>query len=371
MFDPEIWARVPFQFWTLVLFVLGCVVGSFLNVCIYRMPRGESIVSPPSHCPHCNYSIPWYLNIPLVTWLVLRGRCANCGAPIAIRYLLVELLTGLLFAGCWLKYGALSAPVTLVYCLLISGLIIATFVDLEHFIIPDEISIGGVVAGIACSFFVPMLHSTFPSMQRLHSPGASLYVSFWGAGMGAGLVYGIMRLGKLLFGRQKIDLNPGSKVVFTETKLILPDQEFEYENVFYRNSDTIRLQAQRLELIDRCYVDTSVRLRPKQLFIGEEAFEPEEISYMEAFTDQVILPREAMGMGDVKFMAAIGAFLGWPAVIYSLAVSSFIGAIVGLSLIALKMRDRSSQMPYGPYIAVAAILWIFIGRDWLVHLLWG
>ena len=92
--DCETGRLVPFHFWSLVFFVLGCIVGSFLNVCIHRMPLGMSIVTPPSHCPHCKYSIPWYLNIPLVTWLALRGRCKNCGAPISPRYFIVELLTG-------------------------------------------------------------------------------------------------------------------------------------------------------------------------------------------------------------------------------------------------------------------------------------
>ena len=95
IFDAGYWAAVPFQFWSLVFFVFGCMVGSFLNVCIHRLPLGMSIVTPPSHCPHCKYSIPWWLNIPLVTWLALRGRCKNCGAPISPRYFIVELLTGL------------------------------------------------------------------------------------------------------------------------------------------------------------------------------------------------------------------------------------------------------------------------------------
>ena len=106
------WAAVPFHFWSLCFFVLGCIVGSFLNVCIYRLPLGMSIVTPPSHCPHCKYSIPWYLNIPLVTWLALRGRCKNCGAPISPRYFIVELLTGLAFLGCWLKFGNPEHPLS-------------------------------------------------------------------------------------------------------------------------------------------------------------------------------------------------------------------------------------------------------------------
>src|SRR5512137_2691981 len=104
MFDAENWARVPFSFWSVVLFLFGSMVGSFLNVCIYRMPLGLSVVSPPSHCPHCRYSIPWYLNIPLITWLYLRGRCRECQAPIAARYFLVELVTGLFFLASWLAF---------------------------------------------------------------------------------------------------------------------------------------------------------------------------------------------------------------------------------------------------------------------------
>src|SRR5215510_14498166 len=118
--DSRHWAAVPFHFWSAVFFVFGCIVGSFLNVCIHRMPRDESIVSPPSHCPHCNYSIPFYLNIPLVTWIWLKGKCRNCGAAISPRYFLVELLTGTAFLGCWLGFGRQSTALVLVYCLLLA-----------------------------------------------------------------------------------------------------------------------------------------------------------------------------------------------------------------------------------------------------------
>src|SRR5262249_3104067 len=114
-FDPHIWSSLPFHFWSVVFFVFGCNIGSFLNVCIHRLPLGQSIVSPPSHCPHCKYSIPWYLNIPLVTWLYLRGKCRNCGAPISIRYFLVELLTGITFLVCWNVFGRQSALLALAY----------------------------------------------------------------------------------------------------------------------------------------------------------------------------------------------------------------------------------------------------------------
>src|SRR5687767_336514 len=158
MTTVEAWKQVPFHFWSGVFFVFGCVTGSFLNVCIHRMPLEQSVVSPPSHCPHCKYSIPWFLNVPLVTWLMLRGKCANCRAPISVRYFLVELLTGLSFLGCWLMYGRQSPAVALVLCLVMAGLIVATFIDLAHFMIPDEITIGGVVVGLLCSLVIPELH---------------------------------------------------------------------------------------------------------------------------------------------------------------------------------------------------------------------
>src|ERR1051325_307181 len=139
--DLQSTTPIPFHFWSAVFFALGSIVGSFLNVCIYRMPRGESIVAPASHCPRCNYAIPWYLNIPLVTWLMLGGKCRNCGAPISIRYLAVELLTAVLFLSCWLAFGRQSPLLALVYSLVLAGFLVAAFIDFEHFILPGEFSL--------------------------------------------------------------------------------------------------------------------------------------------------------------------------------------------------------------------------------------
>lgn len=354
-FDPAIWSAVPFHFWSVVFFVLGSIVGSFLNVCIHRMPRGESLISPPSHCPHCGGSIPWYLNIPLVTWLWLRGRCARCRAPIAARYFWVELVTGVGFLLCWLTAGPQAAGLALAYALLLAGLIAATFIDLEHFIIPDEITLGGMVAGFLCACAVPALHGA-------DDPKTALQRSALGMAFGAGVVYAILRLGKLLFGRHKLTLAPDTRVVFTETALVLPDQEIPYEDLFYRKSDAITIEARTVELIDRGYRGVRVRLTPDTLTIGEEALNPETVPHMEVVADRVVLPREAMGLGDVKFMGAIGAFLGWKATLFALMLSSMIGALVGVTLILLKKQAWSSRLPYGPYIAVAAVIWIFGGQ---------
>lgn len=356
MFDLQTWATVPFHFWSGVFFFLGAIVGSLLNVCIHRMPIGLSIVQPPSHCPHCSYSIPWYLNIPLFTWIYLRGRCANCGAAISIRYLAVELLTGVAFLGCWLAFGGQSPALALVYCLLLSGFIVATFIDLEHFIIPDEITKGGMVAGFLCSAAIPQLHGV---AER----APAVLQSLLGIAAGAGFIYAILRLGKLLFGKHQFRLEPGSRVIFTEASLQLPGQEIPYEDIFARDTDTIVLDAATVELSDRCYWNVPVRLSPSKLEIGEEIFDPEEVARMEVVTDHVVVPREAMGLGDVKFMGAIGAFLGWQAVIFSLMGSAILGSLVGVTFIAFRKREWSSRLPYGPYIALAATLWIFAGPE--------
>ena len=356
IFDPEVWQRVPFHFWSVVFFVFGSMVGSFLNVCIHRLPLGQSIVRPPSHCPHCKYSIPWYLNIPLITWLFLRGRCRNCGAQISIRYYLVELLTAVAFLGCWFVFGRQSVALALIYSMFLAGLIAATFIDFEHFIIPDEITIGGIIVGFLCSFLFPVLHGSNAIIFSLRQ-------SLLGIGLGAGIIYAILRLGKLFFGRQRVTLPVDTKIIFSETAVLFEDKEIPYEDIFYRQSDVITLRARTIELVDRCYKDVQVRLSPSSLQIGDEVINPEEVPHMEAVSEEIVLPREAMGLGDVKFMAAIGAFLGPKAVLFSLMISSVIGSIVGLGLIVLQKRAWSSRLPYGPYIAVAAAICVFWGKE--------
>ena len=352
-------AAVPFHFWSFTFFVFGCIVGSFLNVCIHRMPLGESVVSPPSHCPRCQYQIPGYLNIPLVTWLWLRGKCANCAAPISPRYFAVELLTGLTFLVTWLHFGGKGFPSPIIYCVLLAGFIVATFIDLEHFIIPDEITIGGIAVGVVLSGLFPEIHGGLKAADGLKAAAI-------GAAVGGGLIYGILRLGKLLFGSQRIELPENSVVTFTESELLLPTGPVSYEELFYRQTDTVMFRAAQLEMVDRCYWNVDVRLSPTKLRVGTDEFDPATVHHIEAVTSDIVLPREAMGFGDVKFMAAIGAFLGWPAVLFSLMVSAIIGSVVGVSLIVFGRREWSSRLPYGPYIAVAAVIWLF-GRGNIVN----
>lgn len=169
---------------------LGANIGSFLNVCIYRIPLDQSVVTPRSHCMSCGKLIPWYHNLPVVSYFVLRGKCATCKAPFSFRYAAIELLTALLFVAvcCQFPPAGVKPPlgfVTLPHLaavpiawLFLSGLIIATFVDFDHFIIPDSISIGGMIAGLIVSTLVPEIHDQSIAWRGLATSFAGLAAGF-------------------------------------------------------------------------------------------------------------------------------------------------------------------------------------------------
>jgi leader peptidase (prepilin peptidase)/N-methyltransferase len=357
--------RTPFHLWTICFLLLGLIVGSFLNVVIYRLPLDLSTVTPPSHCPKCNTRIKLRHNLPVLSWLLLRGRCAYCAAAIPPRYVLVEAFSGLTFVATWLKFGRAEPLMALALCLLFAGFIAATAIDLEHYIIPDQITIGGIFAGFLFCAAVPPLVGQTTAVNGMK-------FSALGAAVGGGMVYAVLRGGKMLFGKQRVKIPDGSRITFTEEAIHLPDGAVYYDEVFYRTSDTVILEAKRLELSDRCYWNQPVRLACKQspplLQIGEEKLDASQEPWMCADTEKVTLPREAMGFGDVKFMGGIGAFLGWHATLFSLMASAVLGSLVGVGLIAAGKRDWSTRLPYGPFIAAAATLWVWGGKEWFFRL---
>ena len=262
-------------------FARGCCVASFLNVCIWRLPRNESVAWPPSHCPKCNARIRWYQNIPIVSWLALRGRCANCHEPISVRYTVVELLGGLLFLLAYFQWASgffLGVPPVLglvqiadvwkaaAYALVFSGLILGSFIDLEHFYLPDRVTIGGMVLGVPLSYLVPELQGETERLSAL----------YWSLGGLAGGFLFLWGLG----------------------------------------------------------------------WIATKVFK-----------------KDAMGFGDVKLLGAIGAFFGPAAVLFTVVVSSFVGALAGGILI---LRGKAklggfTAVPFGPFLALGTALWMFWG----------
>ncbi|NJD90387.1 MAG: prepilin peptidase, partial [Geobacter sp.] len=166
----------PLQFY-IVVFVLGAVVGSFLNVCIYRLPAEKSIVFPPSACPLCGYQIRWFDNIPIVSFLLLVAKCRSCKAPISWRYPLVEARNGFLTLLLFIKFGvSLSFLALFIFC---SALVVITFIDLDHQIIPDEISLPGIVVGFIFALFLPW-NSWLTSLLGILLGGGSLFLVAWG-----------------------------------------------------------------------------------------------------------------------------------------------------------------------------------------------
>lgn len=175
-------------------FVFGTIVGSFLNVCIYRIPAGRSVVFPGSTCS-CGEPIPFYHNIPVLSWCILRGRAHCCDQKFSVRYPAIEFLTGVLFAVCWLQH---TPVVAILGMLFVAFLICATFIDFDHMIIPDRFSIGGMVIGVLLSFAFPVLHAIeapLPIAEHIESGVMGIV----GAIVGAGLVYWISVLGEVAF----------------------------------------------------------------------------------------------------------------------------------------------------------------------------
>jgi len=184
---PEVWQH-PVM-WGLV-WGFGCMWGSFLNVCVYRIQAEMSVIWPGSHCFQCKKPVAWYDNIPVLSWFILKGKCRNCGAPFSIRYPIVEAVTGLFFLGVWMVTG--PSWLLLVYWLMTFGLLLGSLIDLDDFWIPDRVTWGGILIGIPLSALVPAMHGADTAM-------ASVKASAIGAGLGFGLLWAVGFFGKLAF----------------------------------------------------------------------------------------------------------------------------------------------------------------------------
>ncbi len=181
---------MPFILISIFVFILGTIFGSFLNVCIHRFPREQSIVWPGSRCPSCGKSIAWHDNVPILSFLILGGQCRSCKVKISSRYWMVEAVTGFVYLWIWFHFGATVQGLTA--AILFSLLFVASVVDLEHQIIPDEISLGGLVCGLLLSAWVPSLHRELIWWRSLIQSSIGLLV-------GGGVIYLTGILGSLIF----------------------------------------------------------------------------------------------------------------------------------------------------------------------------
>ena len=241
---------------------LGAVVGSFLNVCILRLPEGKSILGPGSHCYGCSKPINWYDNIPVLSYLMLRGKCRYCHTRFSIQYLIVEVLTGLAFALIVWRLG--FGPRSLVYAVVTCALIVQAGIDLKYRIIPDFITLPGIALGLVASAVWPA--ALFGETSWI----GGLVTSAVGVLVGGGFLY------------------------------------------------------------------------------------------VSAMAAEWVLKKEAMGGGDIKLLGMLGAFLGYRGSIWIIFVSSLIGSVVG---VYLRVRKGEESIPFGPYLGIAAFLYMVFGTE--------
>src|SRR5947207_11402010 len=338
-------------------FVFGACVGSFLNVCIYRLPLNLSVNQPRrSFCPSCKRQIPWHQNLPLVSWLALRGRCANCGAPIAFRYFVVELVTAFCFLVIW---KAFPWPIAFADWVLIALFIAATFIDFEHFIIPDEITIGGTIAGVIASFVVPELMNTA-------SRGRALLTSALSAELGYVVLWIVLEAGKKVFGKKRIRLDAPTAFTWTrkgdDADFVVGEEQGLWSDYFARETDQLILHCDEAIVGERNLGAADLRFHYDRVQIGGEQVALDTLEKISGVVRELEIPREAMGRGDLKFLAAIGAFLGWRAVLFSVFAGSLLGSFVGLGTMLIGKRVWSAKLPFGPYLALGGLIWMFFGE---------
>ena len=352
---------------SVLAFVLGAAIGSFLNVCIYRLPLDLSVNEPRrSFCPSCKKQIAWHQNIPLFSWLMLRGRCANCGNRIAFRYFGVELATALLFLTVWRSF---SPPMAIAYWVFVSLVLVATFIDFEHFIIPDQITIGGTVAGIVASLAVPELMGT-------DSRVAAVIRSVLAAALGYLALWFVLEAGKIAFGRKNIRLDTPTPFSWRregeDAHFTVGEEHNLWSEYFARETDRLLLCCNEAVVDHRQFGEIVLEFHYDRVRAEGQEILLDTVDQISGVVRELQIPREAMGRGDLKFLAAIGAFLGWRAVLFSIFAGSILGSLVGLLTLIVGKRVWSAKLPFGPYLAFGALTWMFVGQrfvEWYMGLL--
>ena len=341
-------------------FILGAAVGSFLNVCIYRLPVDLSINKPRrSFCPTCKAPIPWHQNVPLISWLLLRARCANCGSKIAFRYFAVELLTALLFLTIWQSF---PWQLAIAYWVFVSYLIVGTFIDFEHFIIPDAVTIGGIIAGVAAS-------TTIPALMETNSHLAAGIRSILGAALGYVILLIVLEAGKIAFGRKRIRFDAPTPFTWTKREddadLVVGTEKSLWSDHFAREKDRLLLDCDEVKIDNHTSGSVTLEFHYDRVAVEGQEFLLDHVNEISGVARGLVIPREAMGRGDLKFLAAIGAFLGWRAVLFSLFAGSLVGSLIGLITLIAGKRVWSAKLPFGPYLAFGAVSWMFFGETFM------
>jgi len=390
--------------WTVFLFAVGACVGSFLNVVIYRLPRGESIVFPPSHCPACGRRIRWYDNVPLVSWFALRARCRSCKARISPRYVVVEAATALLAAGLFVWYYVLdlrsgsgdfasSWPTFAAHAVLLCGLLACSVVDVEHWIVPLEVCWAVSAVGAAVGAASP--HPFLPTV----SPAAGAAAVGAGAGLIAALL--LVRFGVLQpsfldaaahgAGAPAAPSRAGGggraaeaprrrevrSVAITKAHGVDPRREVLREVAFLAPAVALAVVAYLLvtgvPAVRAAWAAVTDHARAGRLAAHVNGFLAALFGYLigglwiwgTRILGTLAFGKEAMGLGDVHILAAVGAVCGWIVPSIAFFVAPFCGLLWALKLV---LTRRQRELPYGPWLALATGIVLFF-YDGIVALL--
>ena len=397
--------EAAFPLLTVFIFTLGACVGSFLNVVVWRLPHGKSLSSPPSHCPKCGHSIRAYDNIPMVSWLLLRGRCRDCQAPISMRYPIVELSTALLFLAVWWRVNAIGLPYSVLpgWFFLSAALFAVALTDIEFRVIPNKVTYTGMILAVMLAAILPrgrvlwvaseangaapaisgagIAGFLFPSITespRLAAPVDALCTLF----LAWGLLMLVRALGRRFWGRESHEFAPSARLFLDARGLRIGDEpETPVDDLLWRRGQQAVAFADRATITAQDGHETTfppgaasepqallkIVLAKASLRIGGREFKLKDTKAMDAKISRLQLPREVLGGGDIKLLAMIGAFTGITGVLFTLLLSSLTGLAAGLVVLFLSRGRHGNAVPYGPHLALAGVLWmLFAAEIWAV-----
>ncbi len=346
--------------WLVPAFLIGACIGSFLNVVIYRVPLGLSVNDPKrSFCPLCKKPIPMWLNFPLASWLWLRGKCAECRAPIPFRYFAVELLTAVLFTAIWWLF----VPEVVLFLWILAALLVSiTFIDAEHLIIPTSMTWAGSAAGlVACAVWpqLPVMAGEAGGwLDGVKSSAIGWVAGFFG-------LWGVVELGKMAFGRKKLQFEKPVEWHLRESggehdpmHFVIGGEEIPWWDIFSRKTDRLLVECGEIRVDGNPSGSGCLVVRELEIELPDGTVHRlEEMKSLGGTATSAVIPREAMGMGDVHLLGTIGAFFGWSGVLFSL----FAASIFAIFAAVIGRIGFGKQLPFGPFLAMGAGAWAFGG----------
>lgn len=370
--------REAFFEFSIIVFILGACIGSFLNVVIWRLPRGGALSKPPSHCPKCRHAIRPWENIPMVSWLALRARCSSCKEPISIRYPAIELLTAVAFLCVWFTVLAQGDSPTRLLPLffLVSALIATTFTDIETRTIPNKITFSGVLFGVLFVLFFPAAH------PALSGPGGGGFIipshmlpdrllpvadSAAGVLITLAVLWAIRVLTSVLFGRAHLQLENNTHLRITSDGVFAGQEKlFSWDEIV---SGTLILNGLTGSSISGGLPDghSPVVLYYRRGVLKSAGWtgDIDQIECLEGEGVSVTITRDAFGWGDIKLIAMIAALLGAVAIPFVLILSALPGMIIGGGLRFTSQTCRKQGVPFAPFLSLGTLIWIFFGdRLW-------